>query len=45
MKFWLATQLIHTIEELIDGVNNWLHNLTAPFDEGLQKLMSRMTIA
>ena len=42
MKVWLATQRFHTNEELADGVNNWLHNLTAPFfDEGLQKLVSR----
>jgi transposase len=42
MKVWLATQRFHTNEELIDGVNNWLHNLAAPFfDEGLQKLVSR----
>jgi transposase len=42
MKVWLATQHFHTKEELMDGVNNWLHNLAAPFfDEGLQKLVSR----
>jgi len=42
MKVWLATQRFHTNEELMDGVNNWLHNLAAPFfDEGLQKLVSR----
>jgi histone-lysine N-methyltransferase SETMAR len=42
MKVWLATQRLQTNEELIDGVNNWLHNLAAPFfDEGLQKLVSR----
>jgi transposase len=42
MKVWLATQCFHTNEELMDGVNNWLHNLGAPFfDEGLQKLVSR----
>jgi len=42
MKVWLATQHFHTNEELMDGVNNWLHNLAAPFfDEGLQKLVSR----
>jgi len=42
MKVWLATQRFHTNEELMDGVNNWLHNLTVPFfDEGLQKLTSR----
>jgi hypothetical protein len=42
MKVWLATQHFHTNEELMDGVNNWLHNLVAPFfNEGLQKLMSR----
>ena len=41
MKVWLDTQRFHTIEELMDGVNNWLHNLVAPFfDEGLQKLVS-----
>jgi histone-lysine N-methyltransferase SETMAR len=39
---WLATQRFHTNEELVDGVNNCLHNLAAPFfDEGLQKLVSR----
>ena len=26
-KVWLATQRFHTNEELMDGVNNWLHNL------------------
>jgi histone-lysine N-methyltransferase SETMAR len=42
MKVWLATQRFHTNEELMDGVNNWLHNLAAPlFNEGLQKLVSR----
>ena len=42
MKVWLATRRFHTNEELMDGVNNWLHNLAAPFfDEGLQKLVSR----
>jgi hypothetical protein len=42
MKVWLATQHFHTNEELMDGVNNWLRNLAAPFfDEGLQKLVSR----
>jgi hypothetical protein len=42
MKVWLATQRFHTNEELMDGVNNWLHNLVAPFfDDGLQKLVSR----
>ena len=42
MKVWLATQRFHTNEGLMDGVNNWLHNLAAPFlDEGLQKLVSR----
>jgi hypothetical protein len=26
----------------MDGVNNWLHNLAAPFfDEGLQKVVSQ----
>jgi len=40
MKVYLATQRFHTNEELTDGVNNWLHNLAAPFlDEGLQKLV------
>jgi hypothetical protein len=39
---WLGTQYFHTKEELMVGVNNWLHNLAAPFfDEGLQKLVSR----
>jgi histone-lysine N-methyltransferase SETMAR len=33
---WLATQRFHTNEELMDGVNNWLHNLAVPFfDEEL----------
>jgi transposase len=42
MKVWLATQRFHTNEELMDGVNNWLHNLVAPFfNKGLQKLVSR----
>jgi hypothetical protein len=42
MKVWLATQQFHSNEELVDGINNWLHNLAAPvFDEGLQKLVSR----
>ena len=42
MKVWLATQCFHTNEELMDGVNIWLHNLEAPFfDERLQKLVSR----
>ena len=37
----VGTQRFHTNEELMDGVNNWLHNLAAPFcDEGLQKLVS-----
>jgi hypothetical protein len=41
MKVWLATPRFHTNEELVDGVNNWLHNLAALFfDEGLQKLVS-----
>jgi hypothetical protein len=41
MKVWLATQRFHTNKELMVGVNNWLHNLAAPFfDEGLQKLES-----
>jgi hypothetical protein len=42
MKVWLGTQRFHTKEELMHGVNNWPHNLAAPFfDEGLKKLMSR----
>ena len=42
MKVWLANQRFHTNEELMDGVNIWLHNLVVPFfDEGLQKLLSR----
>jgi hypothetical protein len=40
MKVWLATQRFHTSEEIMDGVNNWLHNLAPFFDEGLQKLVS-----
>jgi len=31
MKIWLAAQRFHTNEELMDTVNNWLHNLAAPF--------------
>jgi transposase len=42
MKVWLVTQRFHTNEELMDGVNNWLHNLVALFfDEEPQKLVSR----
>jgi hypothetical protein len=42
MNFWLGNQRFHTKEELVGGVNNWLHNLAAPFfDEGLQELVSR----
>jgi len=38
----LATQCFHTNEELMDGVNNWLHNLAALFfDDGQQELVSR----
>jgi hypothetical protein len=37
MKVWLGTLRFHTNEELMDGVNNWLHNLAAPFFDGLQK--------
>jgi hypothetical protein len=38
----LATWRFHTKEELMDGVNNWLNTLAAPwFDEGLQKPVSR----
>jgi histone-lysine N-methyltransferase SETMAR len=34
-KGWLANQRYHTNEELMDGVNIWLHNLAALFfDEG-----------
>jgi hypothetical protein len=41
MKIWLALQCFCTNEELMDGFNNWMHNLAAPFfDEGLQKLVS-----
>jgi hypothetical protein len=41
MKVWLVTQHFHTNKELVDGVNNLLHNLAAPFfDKGLQKLVS-----
>jgi transposase len=37
MKVWLATQPFHTNEELMTGVNNWLHNLAALFcEEGLK---------
>jgi histone-lysine N-methyltransferase SETMAR len=31
MKVWLATQRFHTNKELMDGVNNWLRTLAAPF--------------
>jgi len=42
MKVWLVTQRFHTNEELMDGVNIWLHNLAAPFfEEGVKKLVSR----
>jgi transposase len=42
MKVWLAIQRFHTNKKLMDGVNNWLHNLAAPFfDEGLQKIVSQ----
>jgi histone-lysine N-methyltransferase SETMAR len=42
VKVWLATRRFHTNKELMVGVNNWLHNLAAPFfEEGLQKLVSR----
>jgi len=42
MKVWLATQSVHTNEELADDVKTWLNNLAAPFyDEGLQKLVPR----
>jgi histone-lysine N-methyltransferase SETMAR len=42
MKVWLATQRFHTNKQLMDGVNNRLQNLAAPFfDKGLQKLVSR----
>jgi hypothetical protein len=42
MKVWLGPIVSTTNEELMDGVNNWLHYLAAPFfDEGLQNLVSR----
>jgi hypothetical protein len=42
MKVRLATQHFHCKEELLDGINNWLHILAAPFfDEGLHKPVSR----
>jgi len=42
MKVWLAIQRFHTKEQLMDGVNNWVHKLAAPFfEERLQKLVSR----
>jgi hypothetical protein len=42
MKVWLATQRFHTNEELMNVVNNWLHNMATPFfDDGVQKLVSR----
>ena len=31
MKVWLPTQSFHTNEELADGINSWLRNLTALF--------------
>jgi len=31
MKVWFATQRFHTNEELMDGVNIWMHNLAALF--------------
>jgi hypothetical protein len=38
----VQTQHFHTNEELMNGVNNWLHNLVAPFfGKGLQKLVSQ----
>jgi hypothetical protein len=37
----LATQCFHTNEKLMNGDNNWPHNLAAPFfDKGLHKLAS-----
>ena len=34
MKVCLAIQRFHTNEKIMDGVNIWLHNLSAPlFDE------------
>jgi hypothetical protein len=37
MKVWLAIQRFHINKEHMDGVNNSVHNLAAPFfDEGLQ---------
>jgi hypothetical protein len=42
MKVWLATQHFHIDEKLMDGINNRLHNLAAPFfEEGVQKLVSQ----
>jgi hypothetical protein len=42
VKVGLGTQRFHTNENLMDGVNNWLHNLATPFfDERLHKLVSR----
>jgi hypothetical protein len=42
MMVWLANQRFKTNEELVDGVNNWLGILAAPFcDEGLKKLVRR----
>ena len=42
MKVWLAIQHFHTNKDLMDRVNNWLHNLAAPFfEEGLKKLVSQ----
>jgi histone-lysine N-methyltransferase SETMAR len=42
MKVWLGTRRFHTNEEVMGGVNNWLHNFAAPFfEEGLHSLLSR----
>jgi transposase len=40
MKVWLAIQRFRSNEQLMDGVNNWSHNLAALFfDKELQKLV------
>jgi hypothetical protein len=46
MKLWLANQRFHSNKELMDGVNNRLHNLAAPFfNKGLQNYCHGMTSA
>jgi len=40
MKVWLATQHFHTNNGIMDGVNDWPHNLAPFFEKGLRKLVS-----